>query len=231
MKNKRLGKRLLSVSSMVRRGAVLADIGTDHAYLPIYLLKEGIISRAVCSDINEGPLASAEENLKEEGLLDSAELYLTCGAAALAGKGITDYAICGMGGELIADIIESAPALKENGVRLILQPMTKPELLRKYLASHGFDIITEKFSFDEGKYYVALCCEYSGTVREISELEAYFGVLASGEISDSAMIGYLKGRTQALEKIINGKRQAGVDFSDEQALVDGLSRKVTFKAT
>ena len=215
---------------MVRRGAVLADIGTDHAYLPIYLLKEGIITRAVCSDVNRGPLASAEENLREEGLLASAELYLTSGAAELRGKGITDYAICGMGGELIADIIREAPALKERNIRLILQPMTKPEMLREYLAANGFDIIEERFSFDEGKYYVALLCEYSGTVREISPYDAYFGAFSTGEITDEAHIGYVRARAAALEKIIKGKKSAGKDFSEEQALVDTLSQKVTFKS-
>ena len=215
---------------MVRRGAVLADIGTDHAYLPIYLLKEGIISRAVCSDINAGPLASAEENLREEGLLSSAELYLTSGASALAGKGITDYAICGMGGELIAEIIENAPEMRGEGIRLILQPMTKHEALRCYLAESGFSVILEKYSFDEGKYYVALLCEYSGEKEVISPYCAYFGKNSEGEISDPSHIGYLRAKVSALEKIVAGKSRAGLDFSSEQALLDEFSRKTKIKA-
>ena len=225
MKNKRLGSRLLSVSSMVRRGAVLADIGTDHAYLPIYLLKQGIISRAVCSDINEGPLASARENLIEEGLLGSAELVLTSGAAALSDRGITDYAVCGMGGELIADIIGAAPAMRGRGVRLILQPMTKHECLRAYLAAEGFRVLEEKYSCDEGKYYTALSAEFLAEPRAITEYEAYFGAGTEGDITDSARLGYINARASALKKIILGKRGAGVDFSAEQALLDELYEK------
>ena len=210
---------------MVRRGAVLADVGTDHAYLPIHLLKEGIIDRAVCSDINEGPLASARENLLEEGLSDRAELCLTSGAEMLSGKGITDCAVCGMG-----EIIENAPWLKNEGVHLILQPMTKHEILRTYLAESGFSVIEERYSFDEGKYYVAFLCKYSGKSYEISPYEAYFGALANGVITDSAQIGYLKGKLSALRKIMNGKMGAGLDFSEERSLIEEFSKRAEIQS-
>ena len=90
--------RLMSSANFVRAGAVLADIGTDHGYLPIVLLKEGRIERAVMSDINEGPLATARRNVEDEGLSDKCTLILSDGALALEGLGITDYSICGMGG-------------------------------------------------------------------------------------------------------------------------------------
>ena len=150
-----LDKRLLSCADYVRAGAVFADIGTDHGYLPLFLLGEKRIERAYLCDVNAGPLSSAERNAAAEGMLDRCEFILTDGAAALSGKGITDYAICGMGGELIARIIEDATHLKTDGVRLILQPMTKQEYLRRYLASVGFSVLDERFSFDSGKYYVS----------------------------------------------------------------------------
>ena len=108
MINSSLDKRLLSCADYVRAGAVFADIGTDHGYLPLFLLRSGRIERAYLSDVNEGPLSSARANAASEGLLDRCEFTLADGAAALSGKGITDYAICGMGGELIASIIDAA---------------------------------------------------------------------------------------------------------------------------
>lgn len=218
----------MSVSSMVRRGAVLADIGTDHAYLPIYLLKSGIISRAVCSDINKGPLASAEENLKEEGLAGAAELLLTSGASELSGKGITDYAICGMGGELIARIIEEAPHLRNSELLLILQPMTKHEQLRSYLAGAGFEVLMEKYSLDEGKYYTAIQAQYTGKPYTLSDYDAYFGKGAEGLITDEARVGYIRARGAALAKIVKGKKLAEADCSLETGLLKELSERMKF---
>ena len=105
MKEINISPRLLSAADFVRQDAILADIGTDHAYLPLFLLSEGRIKKAFCSDVNEGPLASARANADAAGLLDRVEFTLADGADALSGRGITDYAICGMGGELISDIV------------------------------------------------------------------------------------------------------------------------------
>ena len=95
MINSSLDKRLLSCAGYVRAGAVFADIGTDHGYLPLFLLRSGRIERAYLSDVNRGPLSSAERNARDEGFYDKCEFILTDGAYALRDKGITDYAICG----------------------------------------------------------------------------------------------------------------------------------------
>ena len=124
----------------MRRGAYFADIGTDHAYLAIELLRSGKVERAVLSDINRGPLARAEENAREAGVLDRAELVLSDGASHLEAYPVTDVAVLGMGGELIAAIVSAAPCLKREGVRLILGPMTRPEALRRALFEGGFSI-------------------------------------------------------------------------------------------
>ena len=96
-----LNARLSSVAEFVRQDAIFADIGTDHAYLPLFLLGCGRIGQAYCSDVNAGPLERARINAAEAGLSDKITFTLADGAAALAGLGITDYAICGMGGECI----------------------------------------------------------------------------------------------------------------------------------
>ena len=167
-----VGSRLLSAAGFVRQGAYFADVGTDHAYLPLFLLSGGIIERAVCSDINRGPLASAEMNAAEAGLSDKMTFHLSDGAADLVGLGLTDYAICGMGGELIANIIDRAPHLKSADINLILQPMTRHAELRRYLSENGFSILVESHSYEAGKYYVCINARYTGECKNITDFEA-----------------------------------------------------------
>ena len=222
-----LDKRLLSCADYVRVGAVFADIGTDHGYLPLFLLREGKIQRAYLSDVNEGPLSSAKRNAKAEGFSDKCEFILTDGAAALSGKGITDYAICGMGGELIVRIIEDAPHLKTKGTRLILQPMTKQEHLRKQLAISGFSILGERFSYDSGKYYVTILAEYTDECSELSECEAELGIDVPHESDRDEYLGFLEGKKKAAEKALNGKRSGGYATVEEEALLGMIERRIS----
>ncbi len=211
-----LDKRLLSCADFVRAGAVFADIGTDHGYLPIFLLRTGRIQRAYLSDVNRGPLSSAERNAEAEGLSDRCEFILADGASALADKGITDYAICGMGGELISRIIDDAPHLKDVGVRLILQPMTKQEHLRSYLAKAGFSVLGERFSFDSGKYYVTMAAEYAASPRELSADEEELGPDLPHTEDRVEYLGYLDGKRKAVIKAISGKIKGGLDTADDE---------------
>lgn len=220
-----LDARLRSAAEFVRQGAVFADVGTDHAYLPIFLLNEGRIERAVCSDINEGPLDSARRNVDEAALSDRVELVLCDGASALCGRGITDYAVCGMGGELIADIVMSAPELKSPDVRLILQPMTKQEHLRSALYSAGFEILSERYSSAEGKHYVCMLVAYSGSERTLSLLESHLGVSpVVGGRED--YIGYLKGKLRALETAVSGKERGGIDASEDALAARAIAKRI-----
>lgn len=223
MKNSALNARLISAAELTRQDATFADIGTDHAYLPLFLLDTGRIRFAYCSDINEGPLASARRNAEERGRLSDTEFILTDGAAILAGKGITDYAICGMGGELIADIIDRAPHLKDSAVNLILQPMTRQEKLRAYLFASGFEITHESYSFDAGKYYVCLLATYSGKRREISPIEAVAGSAASVCINPECRISYLTAKLNSLVRATESKNGAGIDCTDDDKLIRELT--------
>ena len=223
MKVTEIGNRLLSAAEFVRQGAYFADVGTDHAYLPLFLLERGIIDRAVCSDVNEGPLKSAEANARERGLTEKITFVLTDGAKELSGMGVTDVAICGMGGELIRDIIEGAPFLCDRSVRLILQPMTKQAELRRYLASHGFATVGESYSYDAGKYYLCISAEYSGEQRELTPVEAELGRLAADKEITPAGLGYLKARVNALKRALEGKRLGGEDTSYEENILSQIN--------
>jgi len=219
MREKGLNLRLMSAVGFVRQGAVFADIGTDHAYLPLFLLSEGRIERAVLADINEGPLESARRNAEATPYADKVELCLTDGAAALRGKGITDYAICGMGGELIAQIIERAPHLRDESLNLILQPMSRQSVLRRYLASRGFSITAECYSEDSGKLYVCMQVKFVGEHREISDAEAEFGWKTTEIVNKNLQKEYIKQKKQSLTRAAYGKRLGGEDTSAEEALI------------
>lgn len=220
-----LDDRLLSAAEYVRQGAHLADIGTDHALLPIFLLLSGRVDSAVLADINEGPLSAARENVEEYGLSGRVEYRLTDGCAALSDLGITDYTICGMGGELIADIIDRAPHLANEHIRLILQPMTRQATLRRYLAEHGFAIRSEKYTYAQGKYYVTMLSEYSGESGIISDVAAELGY--AGEVlGKEAHLGYLEGKLRSYLRERDGKTEGGSYRGELDAVILAAEEKI-----
>ena len=170
----KISKRLCTVADYVRNGAVVADIGTDHAYLPIYLAQSNKIQRAVASDINVGPLDRARINIEKNGLNNVIDTYLTNGLNGIEKFEPTDILICGMGGELIAKIIDESSYVKNNGVRLILQPMTMIKELREYL-SNGFFTFAENVVFEDNKLYQIICVEYDGKEHNLSNAELELG--------------------------------------------------------
>lgn len=170
--------RLAWAAKYCRQGAVFADIGTDHAYLPVFLLQSGRIAHAHAADVAKGPLAHAARTVAEWGLEGSVTLHLTDGLRGLENLGLTDIAICGMGGETVVEILRRAPFVKKAGIRLLLQPMTKAALLRRYLAKEGFFPVAEAFVSEEEKQYAVMAMEYDGTPRALSPLEAELGAFA-----------------------------------------------------
>ena len=217
-----INARLLSAAELTRQDATFADIGTDHAYLPLFLLDAGRIKHAFCCDINEGPLASARRNAEDRGRLRDCEFVLTDGASVLAGRGITDYAICGMGGELIADIIARAPHLCDPSLNLILQPLSRQEKLREYLYSAGFEIKRESYSFDAGKYYVCMQVSYVGKAREISPVESVAGPSSAEFCGSECRLAYLGNKLTSLERAYRGKSEVGEATESEAELISQL---------
>lgn len=214
------GQRLEAAAELVRPGAYVADIGTDHAYLPIYLVGRGSASRAVASDINRGPLERAASNIRAAGLSDRISLLLTDGVDGLFGLGVTDYLICGMGGELIASVTE-APFLRDPSVLLILQPMTKPEILRKSLLDRGFSIKDERLAEEAGRIYQIFSAAFTGVTEKYSDAELLLGrgnILRGGEL----YIRLANRETEMIRRRLTGKKSAGLDTSDDEALLSEI---------
>ena len=213
-----LDERLSCAASFVRRGKRFADIGSDHAYLPIYLAQRGMVDSALASDINEGPVESAIRNINTYGVCDKVSAICSDGLAGARDFAPEDIAILGMGGELIADIIDKAPFLKDKSVRLILQPMSRQGQLRLYLLTNGFSIIKEVYSYSQGKYYVTICAEYTGQRYEPSLYERELGRAEFLDTGCAECQGYLNARLRVYEKIARGKRTGGKDECDEALL-------------
>ncbi len=225
--NSILSKRLTAALGCVRQSAILADIGTDHAYLPIYAVEKGITSRAVAADINEKPLASAMANIEKCGLTDRITCVLTSGFDGLDGYGITDAVIAGMGGELIASIVTAADFIKKDGFRLIIQPMTMQDAARRALFECGFSATDEYTLIEDGKLYTVISADYTGdAVTDADTLTLLYGELDRRKYENDAVRDeFFKRETAKYIRIINGKKSAGLDFSAEAEILSKLTEK------
>ena len=148
-----LSKRLQAVADLVTSGLKVADIGTDHGYIPIYLVEHKKNPSAVAMDINKGPLKKAEENIALHGLGDYIETRLSNGAEKLQCKEVQSIVIAGMGGGLVIRIMEQDKEIFKNVNELILQPQSELWKVRKYLMENDYRIIKEDIVLEDGKFY------------------------------------------------------------------------------
>lgn len=175
-----LDPRLQLCADWVRQDAKLADIGTDHAYLPVWLVSMGICPRAVAVDVREGPLERARENVTRYGMADKIRLSLSSGLTDVQPEDADDIIIAGMGGELIAEILHQAPWVRDETKRLILQPMTTAKELRLWLQENDFALIREECVRSEGKIYSVMQASYAPEKADSfqnQELYPYIGLL------------------------------------------------------
>ena len=220
MNTVKLGKRLTAAAGFCRKGSFIADVGTDHAHLPIYLYQKGMILGAVASDINEGPIERARINISANRLSDKIDTVLCDGLSKLEGYFPKDIFILGMGGELIAKIIDDAPFVKDKSIRLILQPMTHWEILRKYLCENGFTIVDEAL-VKEDRIYRIIVAEYSGKCEDYSDVELILGRL-NIERRDPLLVELTERSLDVINERIKGKLSGGADASAEIALAEKL---------
>ncbi|MGG7176506.1 tRNA (adenine(22)-N(1))-methyltransferase [Clostridium paraputrificum] len=148
-----LSKRLGFIAKHIDKCESIIDVGTDHGYIPIYAVKNGLCSRAIASDINREPVKKAKLNVSLEGVSDEVEVRLGGGLETVNKGEVESVVIAGMGGNLIRDILESDKSKVPFYKFLILQPAQNPEVLREYLYTSGYEIIAEDLCYDEGIYY------------------------------------------------------------------------------
>lgn len=148
-----LSKRLKFIANHIEKCKSIADIGTDHGYIPIYAVKNNLCESAIASDINKDPVRKSKLNISLEGLSEKIETRLGGGLEPIKTKEVDGIIIAGMGGNLIRDILEEGKNKLPFFKFIILQPAQNPEVLREYLYENNYEIIKEDLCFDEGVYY------------------------------------------------------------------------------
>lgn len=156
----RLSKRLLAVASFVEQGAVVADIGSDHAYLPSFLIEKGIVQKAIAGEVANGPFESALNNVTSLGIKDRITVRLANGLAAIdENDGVDTVTIAGMGGSLIATILKNGTDNLQGVNRIIVQPNIHAMGIREWAIANGWKIVDEKILQEDGKIYEVLVLE------------------------------------------------------------------------
>lgn len=226
MKELRLDERLTACANFVREGKTVADIGTDHGYLPTYLLLNKKIKGAIACDINEKPLEKAKETAHKYGVYEMISFRLCNGLEKVEEFEFDDLVIAGMGGELIASIISSCDYIKNENYNLILQPMSKAEVLRKFLSENGFEILFEKAVISNGKINTVINAVFTG--KSILK-DDYFNYLGKLENQfDKPAVAYKEKLKNSLIKKAEGILSSDKDNANAKELLK-IAKKIKTK--
>lgn len=182
-----MSNRLELIASLAKNGVGVADVGTDHAYIPIMMRKSGYKGNIIAGDINECPLEKARQSLENAGLSDSVELVLCDGLSGVDSSKVDTVIVAGMGGDTITGILDRGlydmpEWASRSDYKLILQPVTKPEILRFWLVNNGFIITSEMQTEENGMLYQIICAQ-PGESPKYKDAELYTGRLE--QIRDS----------------------------------------------
>lgn len=207
----KLTNRLQAIANMVRSGERVVDVGCDHGYIPAYLVATGISPSAVACDINEGPLKSCSFLVAEHNLGDRIKCILSNGLDKVNPSDYDTCIIAGMGGELIADILSREDMTSK---RIILNPMTHPELARKWLFDNGFELENDIIVADGKHHYSIFSAHYTGKIIDRTEIDYYLGAIS--DFSDKQYFEHLL-------SYLHNKQKSGLDFS---ALITEIEAKI-----
>lgn len=218
--------RLKSAIPYLKKGGRVIDVGTDHAYLPIYLVREGIVQQALACDINRGPIESARSNIATAGLSDQIDTLQTDGLHGAESFAPDDVMIFGMGGELIVKILSEASWLKSEEIGLILQPMTRAHMLRQWLTENGFCIEGEALSMVD-RHYQTIYARYNPSAVTLYSEEEY--ILGRWNIEQNSPLfeGFLRHEIGVYEAILHGKSKSdSADTRDEERILKFLKERL-----
>jgi len=219
-----LSQRLAAVAEMVREGSVVADIGTDHAYLPVYLVRSGRCPHALACDLRPGPLDHARKTVDSFDVGDMVELRQTDGLDGV--NYADDVVIAGMGGELIVRILGRSAFIRDSRVALVLQPMTALPELRAFLCLSGFEIKKETVVREGDKLYLVIRAGYTGVVFTPDDFFCQTGRLpgAGGTSAE-----YLMCVAARFQKKAEGLRKSR-DHADEAAKAEEMASRIAASA-
>lgn len=182
----KLSQRLQEVAAFIPKGSKLLDVGSDHAYLPLYLLEQQVITAAIAGEVVQGPFESAQHNIAQSDYADQIEARLASGLDAFdTSDQVNVITICGMGGRLISHILETGKSKLEKINRLVLQPNNREDELRQWLCENNLRIVAEKIVYENEKFYEIMVVEPGEMI--LSETECRFGPYLSKEKSPHFM--------------------------------------------
>ena len=209
--------RLLAIAEKIPQCDILADIGTDHAYIPVYAVKNSLCRKAIASDVKSGPVEIAARNIKRYGLSELIDTRHGSGIETINDDELDVIVIAGMGGMLIQDIICSNLDKAKKAGLFVLQPMNCVEDLRKWLYSNGFDIIDETLAQETIKIYNIILTRWDGNTRHVDDYDCFIG-LKLMERKDDIFRVYIEKKLGVIEKKINGMKKA----NEKSPLLDQL---------
>lgn len=211
----KLTPRLQVIADYVEKDAIVADIGTDHAYIPVHLLENDISKKVIAADINKGPLNNAKKYIESRKLEDKIETRLGNGIEVLKPYEVNTVIIAGMGGLLINGILENSKAVVKTIDTFILQPMVASDELRKYLYTHGYKITHEKLAKEGNKLYEIIYAEHG---NEDIENEIYYEIGKKlFENKDEFLEEFLDKKTKKLEKAIDNIAKSSTQEGKERS--------------
>ncbi|WP_261809242.1 tRNA (adenine(22)-N(1))-methyltransferase [Levilactobacillus humaensis] len=212
-----LSNRLATVASYVPKGSRLADIGTDHAYLPVNLLKRGLIAGGVAGEVVRGPFENAAHEIQREGLTDRLTARLANGLKAIEpADQIDTVVIAGMGGTLITQILTQDFDRLAGVKRLILQPNVGEMVVRRFLMTHGFQLVTEKILAEDGHTYEVLVADLADQPKIYNDEELRFGPYLLQEHS-AIFIAKWQRELARTQEVLTQVQQAAVVPEDKVA--------------
>ncbi len=216
-----LSQRLQAVADLVGETWVVADVGTDHGYIPVFLVSSGKAKRAIAMDVNEGPLARAKEHIRQSGLQAQIEARLSDGLAALQPKEAQAIVIAGMGGALMARILADGRKVARTAKRLVLQPQSELYFFRRFLLEEGYRIVEEDMVYEDGKFYSMMAVEtvspgMQANMGEMTDTELAYGpLLLAG--NHPVLKQYLLRQREQKQKILeNLRKNARQDASERK---------------
>lgn len=201
--------RLKMVYDMIPECDILGDVGTDHAFLPIYAIQTGKCKKAIASDLREGPLYIAKKNIAASGLSNHIETIMSNGLKGYIGKDCNVIVIAGMGGlticNILSDWVSDCKQYKyfPGNISLILQPNTHEFEVRKCLWDNGFEIIDEQAIKDGNHVYISFHTKYTDELKEYSEMELYVGKIMSKRMSENDIL-YFNSLKNKYNNILKG---------------------------
>ncbi len=211
-----LSERLQAVSQMVTSGSRLADVGTDHGYIPLSLVMEGRVPGAIAMDINQGPLLRAKENIARYGLEDSIQTRISDGVKSLGDGEADSVVVAGMGGWLVIHILTEGRKALKTVQELILQPQSDLEQVRRFLQREGYQIQEEDMVLEDGKFYPMMRVVH-GYMEELTDIEYKYGphLLA---MRHPCLKKYLEREETAYENIRRTLQKSGSEHSGRRLL-------------